>query len=296
METNVIGNKIATARKQGNLSQSQLAEKLFISPQAVGKWERGESVPDIITVSKLAEILGVDLNYFSDNFKPVPAETTVAENIPAHNSEPARPAGNRSWDMSGGNWVDADFSGLKNLHEKFTSSNLQRCKFAGSDMSGLLLKNNHVEGCDFSGSDLGGSRMEASHVVGNVFTDCILKGAEFSESYFKNCDFTGADFTGAKFRNSSLLKNTMTHAVLKQTSFNATDITGITFEGTVEDCYFDNCTFSRVTFQNAKLVNTFFKCKSLKQIRFIDCEADRITYEFLKNGKADLSGITLITA
>lgn len=30
--------------------------------------------------------------------------------------------------------VDADFSGLKNLHEKFSSSNLQGCKFFGSDM------------------------------------------------------------------------------------------------------------------------------------------------------------------
>jgi len=33
----------------------------------------------------------------------------------------------------------------------------------------------------------------------------------------------------------------------------------------------------------------------LKRIRFIDCKADRITYEFLKQGKADLSGITLLT-
>jgi hypothetical protein len=36
------------------------------------------------------------------------------------------------WDMSHGNWVDADFSGLKNLHEKFSSSNMLRCKFIGS--------------------------------------------------------------------------------------------------------------------------------------------------------------------
>jgi hypothetical protein len=46
---------------------------------------------------------------------------------------------------------------------------------------------------------------------------------------------------------------------------------------------------------NATLVNSFFKCKSLKRIQFIDCQADRMTYEFLKNGKADLTGITLLT-
>jgi transcriptional regulator with XRE-family HTH domain len=69
METKKIGNKITEARKKVNISQAQLAERLFISPQAVGKWERGESMPDIVTFSRLAEILGVDLNYFSENFQ-----------------------------------------------------------------------------------------------------------------------------------------------------------------------------------------------------------------------------------
>ena len=68
MDTKTIGNKIAQARKKVNMSQAQLAQLLFISPQAVGKWERGESIPDIITFNRLAEILGVDLNYFSENF------------------------------------------------------------------------------------------------------------------------------------------------------------------------------------------------------------------------------------
>ena len=61
MENNIIGTRITDARKKLNLSQAQLAERLFISPQAVGKWERGESYPDIVTVNRLAEILGVDL-------------------------------------------------------------------------------------------------------------------------------------------------------------------------------------------------------------------------------------------
>ena len=35
-----IGSKITSARKKVNLSQSALAQKIAISPQAVGKWER----------------------------------------------------------------------------------------------------------------------------------------------------------------------------------------------------------------------------------------------------------------
>jgi transcriptional regulator with XRE-family HTH domain len=52
LETKKIGNKIAEARKRINISQAELAQQLFISSQAVGKWERGESMPDITTFNK----------------------------------------------------------------------------------------------------------------------------------------------------------------------------------------------------------------------------------------------------
>lgn len=291
LSTKTIGNKIAEARRKINVSQAQLAERLFISPQAVGKWERGESMPDITTLNRLAEILGVDLNYFSENFQSV---ATDAEQIKKPDASEAQEK-KLSWDMSRGNWVDADFSGLKNLHEKFSSSNMQRSKFIGSDMSGLLLKNNNVENCDFSGSDISGSHIHNSHMVNNIFKDCLLKETEFSGSHIKGCDFSDADFTGVVFKSCSFQKNVIANAVWKRTSFNATQIDNMVFEGTLEDCYFENSAFSKVTFQNSKLINIFFKSRSLKQIRFIDCEADRMTYEFLKNGKADVTGIKLLS-
>ena len=292
----MIGNKIAEARKKINISQAQLAQRLFISSQAVGKWERGESMPDIITFNRLAEILGVDLNYFSESFQSAATEMGPVESVVKQSDE--LPSGKQkkklSWDMSRGNWVDADFSGLKNLHEKFSSSNMQRCLFIGSDMSGLLLKSNNVDSCDFSGSDISSSHIQSSNLVNNLFKDCSLKETEFSESYIIGCDFSGADFTGAAFKSGGFQKNTMANAVWNRTSFIAMQIADIVFDGTLEDCYFENCAFTRVTFRNSTLINTFFKNKSLKRIRFIDCQADRMTYEFLKNGKADLTGITLL--
>jgi transcriptional regulator with XRE-family HTH domain len=81
METRMIGNKIAEARKKINISQALLARQLFISSQAVGKWERGESLPDISTLNHLAEILGVDLNYFSENFQSVATVNTSDESL-----------------------------------------------------------------------------------------------------------------------------------------------------------------------------------------------------------------------
>ena len=125
-----------------------------------------------------------------------------------------------SWDMSRGNWVDADFSGLKNLHEKFSSSNMQRCLFIGSDMSGLLLKSNNVDSCDFSGSDISSSHIQSSNLVNNLFKDCSLKETEFSGSNINGCDFSGADFTGAAFKSGGFQKNPIANAVWNRTSFN----------------------------------------------------------------------------
>lgn len=291
MESKIIGGKITAARKKTNLSQAQLAERLFISPQAVGKWERGESFPDIITFNRLAQILGVDLNYFSEIFPSLTTETKEQVEKPI---ESVNKKSTLRWDMSRGNWVDADFSGLKNLQEKFSSSNMKNCKFVGSELAGLLLKNNNIESCDFSGSDLSNSQIQNSNLAHNLFRECALKNTEFTGSYVMGCDFSSADFTEAVFKSGGFQSNILVNSLWKRTSFNSMHLAEITFEGTLEDCYFENCAFSKITFQNATLLNTFFKCRSLKKIKFIDCQTDRMTYEFLKNGKADLSGLTLI--
>jgi uncharacterized protein YjbI with pentapeptide repeats len=297
METKMIGNKIVNARKEANMSQAQLAQLLFISPQAVGKWERGESIPDLIMFNRLAEILGVDLNYFSENFATSHTEMALTEAVVKQANEPSLMKEDRkpSWDMSRENLVDTDFSGLKNLHEKLIYSNMQRCLFVGSDMSGLLLKSNNVEGCDFTGSDISNSHIQSSHLANNVFKNCLLKETECTRSYFEDCDFSEADFTGMKFKSGGFGKNTIANATWNRTAFTDTQLADVKFEGTLEDCYFENCAFTRVTFQQATLLNTFFKNnRKLKNIQFIDCKADKLTYAFLKNGKADMTGVTLL--
>jgi transcriptional regulator with XRE-family HTH domain len=305
LNTKMIGNKIAEARKKINISQAQLAQRLFISSQAVGKWERGESMPDIITFNRLAEILGVELNYFSESFQSASVEMTPikplvkqAVELPSEKQkQTADKAGKKlSWDMSRGYWVGADFSGLKNLHDKFSSSNMQHCLFIGSDLSGLLLTSNNVDRCDFSSSEIRSSQIRSSNLANNILKNCLLQETVFSLSHISGCDLSGADLTGVVVKTSAFVKNTVTNAVWKRTSFIASQIADIVFDGTLDDCYFENCGFKKVIFQNSTLINTFFKNKSLKGIRFIDCQADRMTYEFLKNGKADLSGVALLTS
>ncbi len=290
-----IGNKIAEARKKINLSQAQLAQQVSISPQAVGKWERGESMPDITTLNRLAEIFGIDLNYFSDNFET--DEIAMKFERPATEiSEPkARKKFNWNWDMSEGNWTDADFSGLKNLKEKFSSSNIKNCKFMDSDLSGLTLGNNNIELCDFSSSDIRDSRFQSSNLSNNQFNNCSFIDSEFVKNNIEKCNFSEANFSGAEMLNGNFENNIVEGAIWKFTVFKSTGLSNIVFEGTLEDCHFENCTFYNVKFKNATILNTFFKYNSkFKKVQFIDCKVDKITYAFLKNNQANLTGITLL--
>lgn len=59
MTQETIGARIAKLRKQQNLTQDALAEKLNVSPQAVSKWENDVSCPDISLLPKLAKTLNV---------------------------------------------------------------------------------------------------------------------------------------------------------------------------------------------------------------------------------------------
>lgn len=58
----IIGKNIGEYRKLSNLSQVEFAEKLNYSDKAVSKWERGESLPDIVVLKQIADIFGITVN------------------------------------------------------------------------------------------------------------------------------------------------------------------------------------------------------------------------------------------
>lgn len=59
--------KLIKQRNICGISQKRLSEMLCISPQAVSKWERGISMPDIEFLSPLSQIFGVSIDYLLDN-------------------------------------------------------------------------------------------------------------------------------------------------------------------------------------------------------------------------------------
>ena len=62
MNQTETGKFIARCRKEQNLTQAQLAEKLNITDRAVSKWETGKCMPDSSIMLELCGILGITVN------------------------------------------------------------------------------------------------------------------------------------------------------------------------------------------------------------------------------------------
>ena len=58
-----IAKNIATLRQASRMTQLELAEKLNYSDKAISKWERGESIPDVLVLKSIADLFGVSLDY-----------------------------------------------------------------------------------------------------------------------------------------------------------------------------------------------------------------------------------------
>ncbi len=61
-----FGDTLKILRIEKNMSQQQLAERLFVNRSSVANWETGRRVPDIVILPRLAGILGVDVSVLAN--------------------------------------------------------------------------------------------------------------------------------------------------------------------------------------------------------------------------------------
>lgn len=54
-----FGQFLAEVRKEKQMTQKDLADKLFVSDKTVSKWERGNSMPNVTLLIPIADILGI---------------------------------------------------------------------------------------------------------------------------------------------------------------------------------------------------------------------------------------------
>ena len=58
-----LGFRLVEARKNFGLTQKQVAERLFITTQAISSWESGNSVPDTEKIPEIASLYGVTTDW-----------------------------------------------------------------------------------------------------------------------------------------------------------------------------------------------------------------------------------------
>ncbi|HKM02382.1 MAG TPA: helix-turn-helix transcriptional regulator [Bacilli bacterium] len=66
----IVAMNIVELRKEAKWTQVELADKLHYTDKAVSKWERGESIPELVTLKKIADLFGVTIDYLTSEKPP----------------------------------------------------------------------------------------------------------------------------------------------------------------------------------------------------------------------------------
>lgn len=74
----IAAKNITDLRRAANMTQLELAERLNYSDKAVSKWERGESLPDVVVLKQIADLFHVTVDYLiSEDHKDFRPEHAV---------------------------------------------------------------------------------------------------------------------------------------------------------------------------------------------------------------------------
>lgn len=303
MDTKIIGGKIASARKATGMSQAQLAQQLFISPQAVGKWERGESMPDITTFHRLAEMLGVDLNYFSENAASETASVEPPVQQPVKDISPSRerqvPINLTAVDLQ-----QSDFAGVTLHNGKFKVTPLRGADFAGADLTGSSFEVLDAQGANFNGADLTDCNFHITDLTDASFRKSILVRTVLSMSG-QGAQFTDVTFLDVRFTKADLRTTRFERCIFNGAHFHQCALQGMHFGGqTFIGARFDKSALKDASFSGATLRNVSFKLPfsltnkahlDFKTVCFDGAVMDKLTYAALKGlHVADLSKVTLV--
>ena len=86
-DTMKFGKALSTLRKQADMTQNEVADRLNLSRQAISKYERGESFPDISILVMIAELFNVTLDQLINYGEPTKGESTILKNIAKGNND-----------------------------------------------------------------------------------------------------------------------------------------------------------------------------------------------------------------
>lgn len=73
-----VANNISALRKNTNLTQAELGEKLGYSDKSISKWERAEALPDINVLMQMSKLFDVTVDYMLKRHDPDQKVTTIS--------------------------------------------------------------------------------------------------------------------------------------------------------------------------------------------------------------------------
>lgn len=81
MDNSKFGKFIKELRKEKNMTQKELAEKLYLTDKAISKWERGLSFPDITILNSISKIFDVSVTEILNGERGEKTETIDIEKV-----------------------------------------------------------------------------------------------------------------------------------------------------------------------------------------------------------------------
>lgn len=313
----IISERIAEARKASGMTQTELAQKINMSPQNVSKWERMESLPDAITLQVIAKTLHKDISYF---YSEPDDENKKFEYYNAE-TEPSRVAKDTPIDIIQQHRADdADFNNSNACHsptspENATSAQRDECSnddsvravfnhngakwlnmdFAQVSLNNLDFKFARFVNCNFNGTDFNAGKLPYTEFFNCEMIQADLSSCELFRTDIKNCNLSDANFQNAlikqaDFVNCSLSNANLCDSTQESSSFRNCDIKNTRFENlNLKSIIFKNTTFTDCVFTNC----TFSEC-AFKHVTFTDCSADKISYNFLLACRAQAMNVKVI--
>jgi len=82
-----FGKALSTLRKEADMTQNEVADRLNLSRQAISKYERGESFPDISVLVMIADLFNVTLDQLIGYGEPTKGESSILKNAAKENAD-----------------------------------------------------------------------------------------------------------------------------------------------------------------------------------------------------------------
>ena len=223
----IIGKNLIAARSDLGYTQKDVADKLAVSPQNISKWERGVSIPDVITLLQIAELLNKDIKYFlvSHTQDPIAVIPTAAPTPAAE---------------------------VKYVDSVFSNTNWYKQNLCELKRKGIFLFNSIMRYTEFLSS-----RIEQCKIKDCELFHYSIKDSKVSDTEVQHCFFRFVKIKDATI-SSCKINATFYHCDIRDSVFTAT-----VFDNCNLDATFQNCKFSRIALKNCKKARhcSFINCE-----------------------------------